>query len=130
MDTDLTHNQGMHILVVDDSPAVAQCLKIALEAAGHTVSLAATFRQAMAILEAHPVNAVIADGEIPTWDPAGPPKAWGPDLTAWCRRIGVRAVLYSASDELVAAERTAGGMGVVKPAETRALLALLRTVSA
>ena len=110
------------ILIVEDSVGIAECLKDALEMAGHTVYVAGTMRGAMDSLERLPVEAVISDGLIPSYEISHPPVAWGPEITAFCRKTGIRAVLYSADDELVEAERRAGGVALLKPAGLNQIL--------
>ena len=104
------------ILIVEDSVEIAACLKDALEMAGHTVTVCGTMRAAMDSLERLPVEAVISDGLIPSYDISQPPVAWGPEITAFCRKTGIRAVLFSADGELVEAERRLGGSALLKPA--------------
>jgi len=117
----------MVILLVDDSLAIVECLKEGLERAGHQVFTAGTMRAATDSLERLPIEAVISDGEFPGSDVSQPPYPWGPYLTAMVRIAGRRAVLFSANDELVEAERRAGGMALLKPASVAEILTLLET---
>jgi len=105
----------MVILVVDDSQSITACLKDALERAGHTVYTASTMRAAMDSLERLPIQAVICDGQIPSYDVSQPAVVWGPDITQFARKSGMRAVLFSAREDLVEAEQQAGGVAVLKP---------------
>jgi len=115
----------MRILLVDDDPAILECLKDALELAGHTVYTAGTMRAAVDSLEALPIEAVIADGEFPGFDVSQPPDEWGPYLTAMIRLAGRKAILFSGNDDLVEAERKAGGLALLKPGSVAEILALL-----
>lgn len=56
------------ILVVDDDPAVADVLADALRAAGHTVFLALSGRDALAIYAAEPIDVVFTDLGMPEMD--------------------------------------------------------------
>jgi len=105
----------MFILIVEDSLEIAEALKEALALAGHTARVCGTMRAAMDILDHLPVEAVIADGEIPSYDVSQPPYPWGPEITRFARGIGIKAILFSANDELVEQERQAGGKAVLKP---------------
>lgn len=115
----------MVILVVDDDRSIVGCLKDALELAGHTVYTAGTMRAAVDSLEALPIEAVIADGEFPGFDVNQPPYEWGPYLTAMIRLARRKAILFSGNDDLVEAERRAGGLALLKPASVSELLNLL-----
>src|SRR3972149_5767871 len=115
----------MVLLLVDDSLAILECLKDALESMGHQVFTAGTMRAAMDSLDRLPIEAVISDGEFPGSGVSQPPCPWGPDLTAMARRDGRKAILFSANVELVEAERNAGGLALLKPAPVAEILALL-----
>jgi putative two-component system response regulator len=56
------------IMVVDDSPEMAQALTALLEAGGHTVDLIANGRTALHVIAAHPPDLVILDVRLPGLD--------------------------------------------------------------
>ncbi len=58
----------MKILVVDDVPAVQVSISATLEAAGHTVSLASSGRQALSRLQDEAFDVVVTDLWMPDGD--------------------------------------------------------------
>jgi two-component system, chemotaxis family, chemotaxis protein CheY len=58
----------MKILVVDDVPAVQVSISATLEAAGHTVSLASSGRQALSCLQDEAFDVVVTDLWMPDGD--------------------------------------------------------------
>jgi CheY-like chemotaxis protein len=57
-----------HILVIDDDAAIRAAISFTLGSAGHTVSLAADGRHALALLRARPVDLVLTDLVMPEQD--------------------------------------------------------------
>ena len=59
---------ALHVLVVEDSPAMARVLRRNLESSGLRVTLASNGREAWNILEADPVDIVVTDYAMPYMD--------------------------------------------------------------
>src|SRR5437588_4115047 len=51
----------MRVLIVDDEPTIRQTLRLALEAAGHTVAEAASGTEALRVVERSPCDAALVD---------------------------------------------------------------------
>ena len=58
----------LHVLVVEDSPAMARVLRRNLESSGLRVTLAANGREAWSILESDPADIVVTDYAMPYMD--------------------------------------------------------------
>ena len=58
----------MKVLIADDNNASCKLLRAILEAERHRVVVAADGRQALELLESHPVDAIIADLLMPNLD--------------------------------------------------------------
>ena len=99
------------ILIVEDEPSIAEVVGLYMKRAGYHVQIAATGRQAMAILEQQIPDLVILDLMLPEVD--------GLALTRWLRdRSNVPIIMVTARREEI--DRIAGlEMGaddyVVKP---------------
>lgn len=95
----------MRVLLVDDSPELRECLRTALELAGHQVievGTAATARDAFAYLKP---DAALIDGNLPAHEIGGAIGPFGlflvQEATAW----GIRAILYSGDEDLLSDAR-------------------------
>jgi len=57
-----------HILLVDDVPAVRLSIRAALEAVGHHVVEASDGKEALTLLDSHPVDLIVTDLWMPNLD--------------------------------------------------------------
>ena len=55
----------LHVLLVEDTPAVAKSLQLCLEQAGHRVTLAENGWQAAEMVRQNPVDVVVTDYDLP-----------------------------------------------------------------
>ena len=112
------------ILIVEDEPSIAEVVGLYMKRAGYHVQIAATGRQAMAILEQQIPDLVILDLMLPEVD--------GLALTRWLRdRSDVPIIMVTARREEI--DRIAGlEMGaddyVVKPFSPQELVSRVRAV--
>jgi len=109
------------ILVVDDEPAILRLLGVVLARDGHEAVSAATAAEAMAILGAGGIEAVILDLGLPDRD--------GLELIGPMRAAGVPVVVVSARSDVaekVAALDLGASDYVTKPFDGDELLARLR----
>lgn len=110
------------VLVVDDEPHIRRLLHGTLTRAGYGVSEAASARQAMAEIEAHPPDVVLLDLGLPDRD--------GLELLPLIQQKSRAAVLVvsarEATDEKVAALDLGAIDYVTKPFDTEELLARVR----
>jgi PAS domain S-box-containing protein len=116
----------MNVLIADDNNISCKLLRAVLEAEGHAVIVAADGREALRLLEHHPVDAIISDLLMPNLD--------GDRL---CREIrqderwrDIRFICYTAiygtqNDEKLAFELGADGY-LRKPASSATILGALR----
>ncbi|MDQ6859732.1 MAG: response regulator [Verrucomicrobiota bacterium] len=88
-----------HVFVVEDHPATARGLKIFLELAGYTVTVAHDIRSALHIAERSPFDVMVCDLHLP--------DGTGWDLMEKLRKkIPVRGIAFSAFDEPEHLERS------------------------
>ncbi len=112
------------ILIIEDEPSIAEVVSLYMKRAGYQVQIAATGRQAMAILEQQIPDLVILDLMLPEVD--------GLALTRWLRdRSDVPIIMVTARREEI--DRIAGlEMGaddyVVKPFSPQELVSRVRAV--
>jgi len=109
------------ILVVEDTPAVMECLVAGLELAGHEVVEATTAAEAFEALDffgsdgERGLDGVICDGFLP-FRPGVRVAIWGPEVVTEARKRGVPAVVLSARNDTVEECRRAGLPALLKPA--------------
>jgi len=105
------------ILVVEDTPAVMECLVAGLELAGHEVVEATTAAEAFEALDfvGSDLGGVICDGLLP-FRPGHGVAIWGAEVATHARKRGVPAVVLSARDDIVAHCRLEGLPTLLKPA--------------
>ena len=115
----------MRCLIVDDEPSIRECLREILQLHGHAVIEADTMCEAMAIIQSGTVEVAIVDGRFPKSRIENRLNAWGPVLTHGARERGIRTLLYSAEEELVALERRTGHPALLKPASMEEILAVV-----
>jgi PAS domain S-box-containing protein len=116
----------MNVLIADDNNISCKLLRAVLEAEGHAVIVAADGREALRLLEHHPVDAIISDLLMPNLD--------GYRLCREIRRDerwrDIRIICYTAiygtqNDEKLAFELGADGY-LRKPASSATILGALR----
>jgi len=112
----------MRILLVENSPDVADAVSEALILAGHSVHVERTMRYAMDALYAQEFDCVIADGHFPSFQSWQVAQEWGLDLLRAARHAKVRGILYSGDEGLVAQARKQEFTALPKPASMTALL--------
>jgi DNA-binding response OmpR family regulator len=120
----------MRTLIVDDDPAVRLALRHVLEAAGHAVVEAETWLEAAVLLETRAIELAVVDGRFPKGPGAGEPGPFGPVLCRQARGLGVRTILLSGDDALVAEAVRAGFPALRKPFTLRALTAAVEAAIA
>ena len=120
----------MVILVVEDTPAVMECLVAGLELAGHEVVEATTAAEAFEALEPvdsdgeRKLDGVVCDGLLP-FRPGVRVAIWGPEVATQARKRGVPAVVLSARDDIVEQCRREGLPTLLKPAGIAEILKAL-----
>jgi DNA-binding NtrC family response regulator len=68
METSKITSQERVLLIVDDEPEIRQVLQMIAEGAGITVLTAGSGKEAMEVLQKHPVAAIISDMSMPNGD--------------------------------------------------------------
>lgn len=118
------------ILAVDDSPTNRKLLRVTLEAEGHDVLEAGDGFEALAVLEAQPVDAVVSDILMPNMD--------GYRL---CHEVRARAEwsrvafvhytsTYTTQEDQQLSETVGADQYLVRPASARSLLQALENAAA
>jgi CheY-like chemotaxis protein len=119
--------RALRVLVVDDEPLIRFWTVELLVRLGHTVSEAGTASEALSLLDAETVDALVTD--------IGLPDMSGSELAAQARRRipSVRIVFATGRDVLPTERGGAGFEGavlLVKPYDAETLAAALRSVTA
>ena len=113
---------GARVLVVEDDAAIRRLLQAALARAGHSASVAATAREALALVDIERPEAVLLDLGLPDRD--------GLELIQLVKARGAVVLVVSAradTEEKVAALDLGADDYLVKPFDTEELLARIRT---
>ncbi len=111
----------MRILVVEDDAGVRDTLCDLLGAAGHDVTAATGFAEALALLHRRQWDAMLADLNLPGGS--------GLDLAATARARGLGAIICSGHPTSIAAMQAQGLAHLVKPFSAEALEQALRAVT-
>ncbi len=117
----------MRVLLVDDSPELRECLRAALDIAGHQVlevGTVAAARDAFAHLKP---DVALIDGNLPEHFAGGRTGPYGPFLLLEARAWGIKAILFSCDDSLLADGRQAGFPVLAKGASITEVLAALES---
>jgi len=113
------------ILTVDDSPSIRQMLAYVLANSGYRVLEAADGEEGLALAQAHAVDLVLTDHNMPKMDGVTLTKALRA-LPAY-RKVPIMMLSTESSPELKQAGREAGATGwMVKPFDPDKLLEMLR----
>ncbi len=113
------------ILTVDDSPSIRQMLAYVLTNSGYRVLEAADGEEGLALAQAHTIDLVLTDHNMPRMDGVTLTKALRA-LPAY-RKVPIMMLSTESSPELKQAGREAGATGwMVKPFDPDKLLEMLR----
>lgn len=113
----------MRVLLVDDSPELRECLRAALDMEGHQVlevGTAAAAREAFIHLKP---DAALIDGNLPGHIVGQNVGPYGPLLVREATGLGIRAILYSGDEDLLAQARALGLPALLKGAAMEEILA-------
>lgn len=113
----------MKVLIVDDNDATRLYLRVLLEHEGHQVlevGTAAAAREAFVHLKP---DAALIDGNLPGHIVGGAIGPYGPLLVREATAWGIRAILYSGDEDLLAQARTLGLPALLKGAAMEEILA-------
>ncbi|MFH1468888.1 MAG: sigma-54 dependent transcriptional regulator [Pseudomonadota bacterium] len=113
---------GVRALVVDDDRAVRSALRVNLEKAGLTVSLAESAEQALALLEQGAPDLVITDVRMPGM---GGVELLGLIRRRWPEAAVVIMTGYGNVDDAVAAMKAGAADYIIKPISKSELLVIL-----
>lgn len=117
---------SLKILLVEDSPDVAEAIAESLRLVGIEVTVCGTYVAAVDALKHLPFDAVISDGQFPGGiggeSVIGP---YGVSLLNRARELGMAVVLLSGSDEMVQDAKALGITALTKPVGREQILEAL-----
>lgn len=117
----------MKVLIVDDFEATRAYLRVLLEHEGHQVievGTAAAARDAFVHLKP---DAALIDGNLPGHIGGGAVSPYGPLLVKEATDRGIRAILYSGDEDLIAEVRALGLPALCKGASIAEILAAVES---